>query len=542
MQFENDDKVAGRPPMHRTDVPSTSHSSPPESSKLLTELAPSKLPVIVEKQLHEGHKLQFRRNEKLPDRPSTSREVESSELVDSNEVQRTDVSMTEDSCAQHGGASDNYPAATDRSSDTDTDDPINVWYDEESLDGNSSPEQESLNVSEISQLKRLPPKLYDLKIEGSDALESLPEELMHNNNRYLRRLYIIGCHFLKSIHARSLPSALKTLYISKCEKLEFLSPEGTITEHTSLEHLCIENSCDSLNSFPLTFFPKLRSLFIQGCANFNSISIGLEDHKYLDALEIRDCAQLKSFPEGGLRIPNLTSILLSNCKNLKALPGQLHSLTSLQSLFINECPELESIPEGGLPSSLNLFCIRSCHKLTPRIEWGLHQLNNFSRIEIEGGCRDLESFPEQNLLPMKLNSLQISRFPNLKFLNYKGLQHLTSLETLKINSCGELQSLSEEGLPSSLSYLYISDCPLLKSKLHNKREEWYKIAHIPHIQIDGKLCFWLPGACYFPGQLQRWIQISPIDGIKDRCMKRKGKDWYKIAHIPRIQIDEEIMS
>ncbi|KAK2636921.1 hypothetical protein Ddye_031713 [Dipteronia dyeriana] len=497
MQFENDDTVAGRPPMHRTefssqpmehrtDVPSTSHSSPPEMSKLLTELAPSKLPVIVEKQLHEGHKSQFRRNEKLPDRPSSSREVESSQLVDTNEVQGTDVSMTEDSCAQHGGASENSPAATDRSSDTDTDDPINVWYDEESLDGISSPEQESWTVSEISQLKRLPPKLYDLKIEGSDALESLPEELMHNNNRYLRRLYIIGCHFLKSIHARSLPNSLKTLYISKCEKLEFLSSEGRISKHTSLEHLCIESSCDSLNSFPLAVFPKLRSLFIQGCANFNSISIGLEDHKYLDALEIRDCAQLKSFPEE-LRIPNLTSILLSNCKNLKALPGQLHSLTSLQSLFINECPELESFPEGGLPSSLNLFCIRSCHKLTPRIGWGLHQLNNFSRIEIEGGCRDLESFPEQNLLPMKLNSLQISRFPNLKILNNKGLQHLTSLETLKITGCGELQSLSDEGLPSSLSYLYISDCPLLKSKLHNKREEWYKIAHIPHIQIDGKV-------------------------------------------------------
>ncbi|KAK0574409.1 hypothetical protein LWI29_023194 [Acer saccharum] len=462
--------------VRRTDCLATSNSTPPESSKdssaqhVDASDNSSASTEISSDNDDEGDKVQFRRNEKLPDRPSTSR-LPDPINDDSDVVQITDVSatsnrppsesptpLTEDSSAKHEAATENLS-----DTDTDTDDPI--------------------NVSEISQLKRLSRRLYSLKIESCKALESLPEELVSVN---LQQLYIIDCQYLKSIQASHLPTALKTLYIRRCKKLEFLSTEETTGKHTSVEHLCIESSCDPQKSFPLALFPKLQNLTIWDCVNFNSISI-TEDHMSLNSLEIRDCTNLESLSKGGLRTPNLTSILLSNCKNLKQLPGQLQELKFLQSLFINECPELDSIPEGGLPSSLNLLRISSCHKLTPGLQWGLHQLNNFSRIEIEGGCRDLASFPEQNLLPRNLNSLQISRFPNLKILNYKGLQHLTSLQTLKINSCDKLQSLPEEGLPSSLSYLYISDCPLLKSKLHNNREDWYKIAHIPHIQIDEKV-------------------------------------------------------
>ncbi|KAK1552594.1 hypothetical protein Q3G72_019766 [Acer saccharum] len=115
----------------------------------------------------------------------------------------------------------------------------------------------------------------------------------------------------------------------------------------------------------------------------------------------------------------------------------------------------------------------------------MNELNNLSCFEIEGGCIDLKSFPEQNLLPSSLNSLRISRLSNLEFLDYKGLEHLTSLETLKINGCDKLQSFPEEGLPSSVTYLYINGCSLLNAKFQNRRgKEWYKIAHITHIQID----------------------------------------------------------
>ncbi|KAK4841670.1 hypothetical protein QYF36_008522 [Acer negundo] len=364
--------TSSRPPLESsmplTEDSSAKHGGALDTSSAATEISSDSDTDTNDPMNDECNKTQFRGNEKLLDRPSTSRfqEIEELQLPVSNVVRRTDVSatsnspppesskhLTEDSSSKHVGASDNSSEATEISSDTNTDDPINVWYDEESLEDISSPEQESLNVSEISQLKRLPPKLYSLKIESCKALKSLTEELMHSN---LRHLYIIDCPFLKSIQASQLPMALETIYIRQCKKLEFLSVEETMGKYTSVEHLCIERSCDPLNTFPLSLFPKLKNLSFWDCAKFNSISI-TEDHMSLNSMEIRDCTNLESLLKSGLRTPNLTSILLSNCKNLRQLPGQLHELTSLQSLIINECPELDSIPEGGLPSSLNLLRI-----------------------------------------------------------------------------------------------------------------------------------------------------------------------------------------
>ncbi|KAK1552433.1 hypothetical protein Q3G72_016902 [Acer saccharum] len=357
------------------------------------------------------------------------------------ELSSTDVSITslssppetskisnEDSSINHEGAS---LKMTESSSDTD--DPINIWYSQISS-------LESLKVSEISQLKKLPTRLHTLKIEGCDV--SLPEELMLNNI-HLQQLYIIDCCFLESFSVDHLPTTLKSLYIRNCRKLKFPSHSET-KQHALLEHLCIGSSCDSLSSFHLSLFPGLRSLAIWDCVNFSSISIS-ENHKSLDALEIRDCPELLSFLEEGLHTPNLTSIFLSNCKNLKGIP----KLISLRSFFINGCPELSSIIHGCFPENQSSLCITYCHKLTPSIQWKMNELNNLSCFEIEGGCIDLKSFPEQNLLPSSLNSLRISRLSNLEFLDYKGLERLTSLETLKINGCDKLQSFPEEGLPSS---------------------------------------------------------------------------------------------
>ncbi|KAK1552000.1 hypothetical protein Q3G72_008708 [Acer saccharum] len=286
-----------------------------------------------------------------------------------------------------------------------------------------------------------------------------------------------------------LPPRLQTLTIDGCvdlRMLEFLSPKREIFKKSFLEYLCIESSCDSLRFLPLDLFPKLRTLNLWNCANFNSIFIA-KNRKSLEKLQIRDCPKLLSFPEGGLRTPNLTTIVLSNCKNLKALPDHLHKLTTLLRLDIKECPELESIPEGGLPCNLHFIRIRSCEKLTPLIEWGMLKLQNLDYFEIEGGCKDLESFPEQNLLPSSIIKLRISKLQKLEFLDYMGIKQLRSLETLMISSCKWLRYLPHHGLSSSLISLYINDCPLLKSDFKNnivEKKKWFGVDHIPHVQID----------------------------------------------------------
>ncbi|KAK1552760.1 hypothetical protein Q3G72_023078 [Acer saccharum] len=378
--------------------------------------------------LHDGNRMLLRRFDKQPPAPglpdsNVVKLKSDDEMV--SELSSTDVSITslssppetskisnEDSSIKHVGASE-IPLTE---SSSDTDDLINIWYSQISS-------LESLKVSEISQLLKLPPRLHTLKIEGCDALKSLPkEQILHNI--HLQQLYIIDCCFLESFSVDHLPTTLKSLYIRNCRKLKFPSPSEK-KQHALLEHLCIGSSCDSLSSFHLSLFPGLRSLAIWDCVNFSSISIS-ENHKSLDALEIRDCPELLSFlVEEGFHTPNLTSIFLSNCKNLKGIP----KLISLRSFFINGCPELSSIIHGCFPENLSSLCITYCHKLTPSIQWKMNELNNLSCFEIEGGCIDLKSFPEQNLLPSSLNSLRISRLSNLEFLDYKGLECLTSLET-----------------------------------------------------------------------------------------------------------------
>ena len=154
-------------------------------------------------------------------------------------------------------------------------------------------------------------------------------------------------------------------------------------------------------------------------------------------------------------------------------------------MFINNCPELVSLSKASLPSKLSLLSIIFCNKLMLGKEWGLHKLACLTRLEIEGRCKNVLSFLEENLLPNNLKSLRISGLLNLKNLNYKGLQHLTDLKTLEISCCNRLWSLPEEGLPSSLSFLCIKECSLLKSKLQNKTgNDWSNTAHIASIEID----------------------------------------------------------
>ena len=137
-----------------------------------------------------------------------------------------------------------------------------------------------------------------------------------------------------------------------------------------------------------------------------------------------------------------------------------------------------------MPTNLSELHIRNCNKLLAnRMEWGLQTLPFLRTLQIAG--YEKERFPEERFLPSTLTSLEIRGFPNLKSLDNKGFQHLTSLETLRIWECGNLKSFPKQGLPSSLSCLYIEECPLLKKRCQrNKGKEWPNISHIPCIVFD----------------------------------------------------------
>ncbi|XP_058225842.1 putative disease resistance RPP13-like protein 1 [Rhododendron vialii] len=235
-------------------------------------------------------------------------------------------------------------------------------------------------------------------------------------------------------------------------------------------------------------FSNMWWLSLERCENCFSLP-PLGQMPSLKMLWLRNCPEIEFFPKGGLP-STLTFLTISNCKKLKALPEQMHTLPSLQNLTLGNCPEIESFPEGGLPSTLGKLTISKCKKLVGgRKDWGLQTLPSLTRFSLWGESEDvLESFPEEWLLPPTLTNLTFGDMPNLKSLNGRGLQPLVSLKRMQITDCPQLQSLSVERLPTSLLQLVSFSCPLLKGRYRREEgEDWHRIAHIPFICIDGEV-------------------------------------------------------
>ncbi|RVW88087.1 putative disease resistance RPP13-like protein 1 [Vitis vinifera] len=222
---------------------------------------------------------------------------------------------------------------------------------------------------------------------------------------------------------------------------------------------------------------------------------------------------------------------ICNCSNLKLLA---HTHSSLQKLSLEDCPEL-LLHREGLPSNLRELEIWTCNQLTPQLDWDLQRLTSLTHFRIYGGCEGVELFPKECLLPSSLTHLSIGNLPNLKSLDSRGLQqltsllqlhigncpelqfstgsvlqrlislkelriwscrrlqslteaglhHLTTLETLRISGCPKVQYLTKERLPDSLSYLFVYDCPSLEQRCQfEKGQEWRYISHIPKILIN----------------------------------------------------------
>uniref|UniRef100_A0A7N2KWN9 R13L1/DRL21-like LRR repeat region domain-containing protein n=1 Tax=Quercus lobata TaxID=97700 RepID=A0A7N2KWN9_QUELO len=317
----------------------------------------------------------------------------------------------------------------------------------------------------------------------------------YNDMLLQMNLMIDSGPLFKSLDLKS-GGLLSTLSILNCRKLQF----PMYPCYYSLESLYISYSCNTLNSFPLHIFPKLRVIRIETYSKMESLSV-LEGHHLVDliSLKIEDCPNFVAFPSGGLPAPNLIPLLVNNCQRLSSMPTNMHRLLpSLQHLEIRNCPQLKSFPKGGLPSNLVLFRIDVWENLfATRMDWGLKRLHSFTTLILSNLASDfqavesfpsdfqaVESFPEENLLPTSLTTLFIGGFQNLRSLDNKGLQHLTSLQQLRIVNCPELKHMPKVGLPVSIYYLRIYSCPFSKQCKEKKGKEWHKIAHFPFIHID----------------------------------------------------------
>uniref|UniRef100_A0A7N2MR72 Disease resistance protein n=1 Tax=Quercus lobata TaxID=97700 RepID=A0A7N2MR72_QUELO len=355
---------------------------------------------------------------------------------------------------------------------------------------------------------QLPPALKGLYVYNCENLQfvvdegeaSSPSLLMNgenfncnnnNNASHLELLEIRECPSLKCLSSKgNLPTMLKHLEIWRC--LELTSLSSTDQLPASLKHLSVR-FCPKLESIAdkLQNNVSLEQLRLVYCKKLKSLPEGLHRLCHLNEINIRGCSSLVSFPDGGLLPTSLRKVLIEDCEKLEALPNCMHKLTSLQQLSIWECPSIISFPEEGYPTSLRVLSLTGVNICKQVFKWGLHRLTSLTDLSIYGGFPELQSFPAEDeegklmmTLPTSLTTLEIAKFSNIGFLSSKGFQNLTALEELWIFYCPKLASLPED-LPPSLLKLRIYECPLLKQHCKKgKGREWFKIAHIPRVEID----------------------------------------------------------
>ncbi|CAJ2638995.1 unnamed protein product [Trifolium pratense] len=300
--------------------------------------------------------------------------------------------------------------------------------------------------------------LQKLEIRDCNKLE---ECLCLEGSRLLKELYISDCSKLKRAPLPQHLPSLQILKICDCEMLE-----ASILKGDSMIELVLTR-CDRIlvNELPTSLkrFVLWKNRYTEFSEEQNLVNCTI-----LEELEFDLRGFVVKRPSLDLRCYNsLRSLTITGWDSSSSLPLSLHLFTNLEDLCLYDCPQLESFPIGGLPSNLRELRIENCPKLIgSREEWGLFQLNSLKCFSVSDEFENVESFPEENLLPPTLEFLWLKNCSKLRIMNNKGFLHLNSLNNLCIVNCPSLESLPEEGLQqlSSLVGLSIEECPLIREK------------------------------------------------------------------------------
>ncbi|XP_058721461.1 putative disease resistance RPP13-like protein 1 [Vicia villosa] len=355
-----------------------------------------------------------------------------------------------------------------------------------------------------------PTCLQHLELHSIPSLLSFPDDGLPTS---LQSLELHSLPSLLSFPDDGLPTSLQSLRISDCENLAFLPPE-TWSKYTSLVSLVLTHSCDALTSFPLNGFPMLQRLDIANCGNLQSL--------FISEIYSHTC-----WPS------SLQSLDIFNCNALISLPQRMDTLIALESLHLT----LQSLPcyEGAsLPPNLRSIYIKieSLRTKTFATGWGLQNLSALSVLDIRGDGI-VNTLLKEQLLPVSLVSLSINFLSKRKSLPGNGLRHLSSLEKLRFHSCSKLGSLPENMFPSYLKSLDFSNCPKLKS-LPDKLPSSLETLKLGDCQRLGSL-----PKDGLPSSLKQ-LSISECRLLKAKYKNQKGEHWSSIAHIPVIEIDDEL--
>lgn len=193
----------------------------------------------------------------------------------------------------------------------------------------------------------------------------------------LERLVLEGCTHLHAVE----PS------LADLKKLIFLSLRGCINvrdfpssiELESLQILILSVS-SKLRKFPEVggYMKHLSELFLDG-TTMEELPSSIEYATGLVVLDLTNCEELTSLPNGICNLESLKTLLLSDCSQLESLPQNFEKLKGLRKLHAERTP-LRGLPDSfvGLRFSLEEVSFSECKGSPTSASWLLPWKRSYS--------------------------------------------------------------------------------------------------------------------------------------------------------------------
>ncbi|XP_030512781.2 putative disease resistance protein RGA4 [Rhodamnia argentea] len=355
---------------------------------------------------------------------------------------------------------------------------------------------------------------------------------------------------IDSCMSRSPPSWLSSiknvveLELGRCGKWKYLPPLG---ELSSLRRLTLK-ALDTL-------------VFVQEISDQEQSSTERPFFPSLEVLKLLDCLNLKSWwgrrQQGGAdqdhwqydshsTFPKLSVVEISFCYELNSLP--LFPQIKTLSIFSGVCVKLLEQQVMALPSYLS--------------EEAVSADNPFSKLEhLElDDVVDLQDSMLETLLPLlgNLRSMRLSHCHNLRSLSH-GMQYLSSLSSLKVEECDELDLSSNDNehgsqwhslsklrdlrilllpklvaLPEGIQHVItLQSLKLIRCENLTSLPEWIgNFSSLQELDVSySSTLTCLPNGMRRLNSLKK-LTIVGCPVLQEGCQRENGADWEKIAHLP----------
>ncbi|KAH7547525.1 putative disease resistance protein RGA3 [Ziziphus jujuba] len=302
---------------------------------------------------------------------------------------------------------------------------------------------------------------------------------------------------------------LRRFNVEECDLLEgFPKGFGKLASLFALDCLVVPEENKSAY-FNMEDLEKLRNLVLQGSLCINRCrNLEIEDEvkklklmnrKYIGILKLRfgrikepqtiesDVHMLEALKPNS----NLKSLEICDFMGTTLSPTWITSLTNLRSLSLECCSSCETleIPLGKLPL-LESVRIKYMGNVTKADFVGMSN-TDADTDEDSSMAKNNTLFPKlQQFLLYRMNRLREwigSGAAAAATTRNRNLTIMPCLHSLEIVGCHLLQELPDFIQRIPLQKLTIRECRFLSNACQIWGSQWFKISHIPNIQIDSKV-------------------------------------------------------